>query len=109
MFFDRVAFGKRIKKARIRKKMTQEELAGIIGVTRQYISSIERGGGTPDVSILYSICQTLGVSADELIGGIKLSNHVPSDFNAFCSDLSNDQLQIVRVVLQELSRQNREE
>ena len=49
------------------------------------------------------------MSADELIGGIKLSNHVPSDFNAFCIDLSNDQLQIVRVVLQELSRQNREE
>lgn len=109
MVFDSDAFGRRIKKARTRKKMTQEELAGIIGVTRQYVSSIERGNGAPDVSILYSICHALGVSADELIGGIKLSNHVPSDFNALCRELSNDQLQIVRVVLQEMCRQNRKE
>ena len=108
MDFDSVAFGKRVRAARLKKKMTQKKLADEVGVARQYISSVEKGEGNPTASILFSICNILEVSSDELLGGIKLSNYVPSDLNDYFKDINKDQAQTVRVLLQEFCRQNRE-
>ncbi len=108
MNFDSVAFGKRLRAARKKKKMTQKMLADNVGVGRQYISSIERGEGTPTTPILFSICSILEVSSDELLGGIKLSNYVPSDMSVYFKELDNNQTQTVRVLLQEYYRQNKE-
>lgn len=60
--------GRKISECRQNKGMTQEELAGRIGVTPQALSKWERGQSLPDVSLLADLCQMLGCSADELLG-----------------------------------------
>jgi len=60
--------GETICKYRQIHKMTQEELANKLGVTSQAVSKWERSNGSPDVSMLKSICKVLGVSANTLIG-----------------------------------------
>lgn len=59
--------GEQIKKYRIQKKYTQENLGSIIGVTTQAVSKWERGG-TPDAEILPALADALGVSIDALYG-----------------------------------------
>lgn len=60
--------GSRISGCRQNRNMTQEELAGRIGVTPQAISKWERGQSVPDTILLADLCQILGVSADYLLG-----------------------------------------
>lgn len=60
--------GRKILECRQNKGLTQEELAGRIGVTPQALSKWERGQSLPDVALLTDLCQVLGCSADLLLG-----------------------------------------
>lgn len=60
--------GRKILECRQNKGLTQEELAGRIGVTPQALSKWERGQSLPDVALLADLCQILGCSADLLLG-----------------------------------------
>lgn len=62
------SFGKKISECRQNLNMTQEELAGRIGVTPQALSKWERDVSLPDIMLLAQLCQVLGVSADYLLG-----------------------------------------
>ncbi len=59
--------GDQIKRYRIEKGITQEQLGELIGVTTQAVSRWERGG-TPDAELLPALAQILGVSIDALFG-----------------------------------------
>ena len=59
--------GKQIKKYRMEKGITQEQLGELAGVTTQAVSKWERGG-TPDVELLPSLSEVLNVSIDALFG-----------------------------------------
>lgn len=61
-------FGKRISECRQNMNLTQEELAGRVGVTPQALSKWERENSFPDITLLADLCQILGVSADYLLG-----------------------------------------
>ncbi|MCR4945747.1 MAG: helix-turn-helix domain-containing protein [Lachnospiraceae bacterium] len=60
--------GANIKSFRKNKGFTQEELAGMIGVTPQAVSRWESEAGLPDVSMIVPIAQTLGITTDALLG-----------------------------------------
>lgn len=62
--------GERIQKIRKEKSMTQEELAGRIGVKRAVISKYENGSVNMSVPILEKIADALEVSVIELMLGI---------------------------------------
>ncbi len=60
--------GLNIRNFRKNKGFTQEELAGILGVTPQAVSRWESEAGLPDVSMIVPIAQTLGITTDALLG-----------------------------------------
>ena len=60
--------GERIAELRREHSMTQENLAGIIGVSAQAISKWENGATMPDILLLPLLADTLCVSIDELFG-----------------------------------------
>ncbi len=60
-------FGKRLKKLRLEKGVTQEILAQEIHVTRQTISGWERGRSEPDLSTLLCLARFFDVTIDELL------------------------------------------
>lgn len=49
-------FGVKILEYRQNKGLTQEELAGRIGVTPQALSKWERGQSLPDITLLAELC-----------------------------------------------------
>ena len=60
---------KNIKKLRQRKKLTQEELAEKLYVTRQAVSNWETGKNQPDIDTLKALADTLEVDVRELLYG----------------------------------------
>ena len=67
------AVGKNIKKLRIARKMTQEDLAEKMFVTRQTISNWETGKSQPDLETLSALSEIFSVEPTELIYGIQPS------------------------------------
>jgi len=61
--------GKFILECRKNKRMTQEELAQKLGVSRKAISRWENGKNMPDYSLLIPLCENLEITIDELING----------------------------------------
>jgi len=60
--------GANIRRLRIEKELTQDKLAGMIGITPQAVSKWEREEGLPDITLLPAIAAALECSTDELLG-----------------------------------------
>jgi transcriptional regulator with XRE-family HTH domain len=60
--------GKRLKKLRNEKKLTQTELGKIINVTKVSISGYENGDRTPDTDNLRRLADYFDVTSDYLLG-----------------------------------------
>lgn len=56
----------KMKAARAGKDLSQDELARIVGVSRQTINAIEKGDYNPTISLCRSICKALDVTLEEL-------------------------------------------
>lgn len=65
--------GRFIKEQRKIKGMTQAELAEKICVSEKTISKWECGNGFPDTSLMLPLCKELGITANELLSGKKLT------------------------------------
>lgn len=66
--------GATIKQLRESKKLTQSELAEQIGVSSKTVSKWETAKGLPDISLLQSLAQALGISVIELMNGEHITN-----------------------------------
>lgn len=62
----KVRLGNCLKVARAEKNLTQEELAKLVGVTRQTISSIEIGQYCPSARLAFLLAKHLEKRVDEL-------------------------------------------
>ena len=56
----------RLKSARAGKELSQQELADLVGVSRQTINAIEKGDYNPTIRLCLAICHVLGKTLDEL-------------------------------------------
>lgn len=79
-----MSLGQRLIELRKSKKLSQEEMAEKLNVTRQTISKWETDQSTPDFDKIASLCTLFEISTDELIIGkktIKEEIHVDSNVN----------------------------
>ena len=56
----------KLKVARAEKDISQEELAKLVGVTRQTIGMIETGKFNPSLQLCIAICRALGKTLNDL-------------------------------------------
>ena len=61
--------GSKIKAARVEKKFTQEQVAEVLGVSRQTISNWENGKSYPDIISVIKMSDCYGASLDYLLKG----------------------------------------
>ncbi len=59
--------GQELRKARERAGITQEELSFRAGLSRPYISQLERDMKSPTVDTLFRICDALNVRAADVV------------------------------------------
>ena len=56
----------RLKSARAALDISQQQLAELVGVSRQTINAIEKGDYNPTIKLCTAICRVLGKTLDEL-------------------------------------------
>lgn len=62
-----VAVGQRIRKLRVERRLSQEELALVSELTPAYLGRVERGEKCPSVETVFKISKGLGVPLYELL------------------------------------------
>lgn len=67
----RKSLGETIKAHRAACNMTQEFVAGELGVSRQAVSKWESGASEPSTSNLLALAKLFGVPAEELLRGVE--------------------------------------
>ena len=87
---DLCAIGSRIKAAREKAGMTQEDLAAALEMSPTHISVIERGVKSPKLETLVNIANALNVSSDMLLQDVvnHAADGIASELSVAISKLS---------------------
>lgn len=95
-----VEFGERLRKLRKQKKLTQKQLASLIGVKNSIISFYEVGDRIPSPEILIKLSTVLGVTSDYLLG-------IEKNDSIDVSGLDDNDKMLVRSLVDTLRKKNR--
>lgn len=108
---DGKAVGRRIKEAREKRHLTQEELAARIDISPTHVSVIERGTKIPRLDTFVAIANALEVSGDALL--LDVVDHAAesqaSDLSAALEGLPWEEkrriLKVVRTLMEEYRKE----
>ena len=65
-------FGKAVKELRLKKAMSQQQLADACGLDISYVGQVERGQRNPTLGVMQGLASVLGVKMSELFKKAKL-------------------------------------
>lgn len=110
---DYPSIGKKIKKSRRDRGITQEALAEKVNVSIPHISRIECGFSSPSLQTLVDICNVLGITIDELMqDSLSARPNVDRRLEDLLSDCSKAELNflanVIPVLLRELRNMEKE-
>lgn len=89
-------FSEQIKKIRTDNKLTQEQLAQKLNISRQTISSWENNRNLPDLEMVVTVAKLFGLSLDQLIlGDDTMTNKLVKDGN----ETKKAQLNMISILL----------
>ena len=77
--------GHRIQECRTAAKLTQEQLAEMVGISQKHISRLERGIHVPHFDVIIKIAQALDVPVDAFVTDLSASN-----VNIFLQNIKED-------------------
>lgn len=72
-------FPVRLKALRMQKKLTHQDMADFLGITRQGYSKYENGQSQPDIDTINKLAQFFNVTTDYLLGRTDEPNPIESD------------------------------
>ena len=81
-----IEIGKRIQKYRTAAKLTQEQLAEIIGISQTHLSRMEQGYHNPHFDIIIAIAKAVNIPIDFLADDYENTDSM-SFFNSVKADL----------------------
>lgn len=85
--------GERLKKLRLSKQLSQQELGNLLGITKVSICGYENGTRTPSLDILCEMARVFGVSTDYLLGmEIPI---IDTDNKQFIGSVSREDINII--------------
>lgn len=97
MALDYSIIGERLKKARIAKKLTQEQLAEKIDVSVAFLSRVERGNVKINLSRITQICDILDVSISNILTGTASNSkdYLTEDFSNLLKDCPPEKVKLI--------------
>ena len=111
MAIDYSVIGQRIKKARLAKNMTQEELAEQIDISVAFLSRVERGNSHINLKRLNQLCDLLDVSEGYLLNGASSSseNYLDKEFTDLIKSVSPEKQKLIYNVAKTIAETDMEE
>lgn len=95
-----ISFGEAVRKQRINKGWTQDELAERAGLTGKYVGSIERGERDPGLFVMDLLAKTFAIPLGELLGSsVELSERAVEmgrDFDTCDESIQQAVLQLLK-------------
>lgn len=76
MIRNEIRFGKNLRILRSQKGVSQQELADAIHMTRQTLSTWERGAGKPDIYYVHDVCKYFDVPIETMLYGNILNDNI---------------------------------
>jgi len=65
--------GGTVRRLRLERAWTQEELAATAGLTTTYVGQVERGDKVPSLTVVLKIARALSVTPGDLLSGFSAS------------------------------------
>lgn len=79
MELDYTEIGRRIAARRKQQNIKQQDLAEMLGISNNHLSSIERGKSGPSLEVLIGICNILRITPDYLLMGSMYAGNLPQN------------------------------
>lgn len=97
MAIDYSIIGSRIKKARIEKHMTQENLADKLDISVAFLSRVERGSAHINLTRLNQLCNILDISEGYLLNGVSSNseNYLDKEFSNLIKSISPEKQKLI--------------
>ena len=97
MALDYSIIGERLKKARISKKLTQEQLAEQLDVSVAFLSRAERGSVKINLARITQICDILDISIGDILTGTGCNskNYLTEDFSNLLKNCPPEKLKLI--------------
>ena len=97
MALDYTIIGERLKKARLDKNLTQEQLAEQIDVSIAFLSRVERGSSHINLKRLTQICNILVISEGVILNGASedSKDYLNADFKEILEKASTEKKKLI--------------
>lgn len=111
MLPDYTVIGKRIRNARLKQNLKQEELANKMDVSVAFMSRIERGRSKINLKRLTQVAEVLNVSPGELLTGYNIGSkdYLKEDFGMLLEKCTPIQQKLIYQISEVISKINIEE
>lgn len=111
MAIDYSVIGSRIKKARLAKGMTQDDLASKIDISVAFLSRVERGSSHINLKRLNQLCDLLDVSEGYLLNGASSNsqNYLDKEFTDLIKSVSPETQKMIYNVAKTIVDTQREQ
>ena len=111
MAIDYSVIGSRIKKARLDKGMTQDDLASKIDISVAFLSRVERGSSHINLKRLNQLCDLLDVSEGYLLNGASSNsqNYLDKEFTDLIKSVSPETQKMIYNVAKTIVDTQREQ
>lgn len=84
---NQVLIGLRIRDARLQRRLDQEALSALTGVSKAHLCNIEHGRKAPSLDFMVSVSRALSVSLDYLLLGMeRIDKPLPNDIQLHSDD-----------------------
>lgn len=83
--------GEKLFELRKEKKLSQEEVADKLNVTRQTVSKWETNQSTPDFDKILPLCELFGISTEELLTGKKPETEENKDLDEISENVKKEE------------------
>ena len=102
--YDFRAFGLAIKKARMKKGLTREQVGAMIEIDPRYLTNIENKGQHPSVQIFLELMERYHVSVDQILFGEGADGKTTArrQLDALADDLNDTEIGIIIATAQAL-------
>ena len=95
-------FNENLRKARLKKKLTQQRVADLLGVAKSTYCQYETGASEPNILRLKKLAKILGTNIDTLLG-IEPPEQLEKDFNRLKDKFGEERLRAYFEALHKVS------
>lgn len=108
MSIDYSVVGERLKRARLEKKLTQEDLAEEMDVSVAFLSRIERRKSTVNLKRLHQLCTLLDISEGYVLSGTSEDSgeYLSEEFRSVLNKCSPEKQKLIYEVAKVIANNN---